>query len=175
MTGVRNPTRARRRFQLASSGTVQYGAVHSLGSAQSASPVAISNASPVFTDVLFDAANSGIDMIVVSQGSPSFDHVEVTQCHCAFHFNSGQNISVKTAAIHDVAYVLMNITAANTHFETSNFTSNTVNIGDCTSGGSFTGSGNYATGAMFDGSCASQVNSAPASSPLTGVGPRAEP
>jgi hypothetical protein len=162
-------------MQLASTGTVSYATIHMVGASQRSSPISISSGSPAISDMLIDNANLGVDMIIVNGGSPTFDHVEVTKCHCAYHFNGGSNIEVKNGSIHDNAYVLMNFSASNTRFSTNNFVTNSVNIGDCSQGGSFTGTGNYATSAMFDSSCASQTNASPAASAVAGVGPRAEP
>jgi hypothetical protein len=161
-------------LSIGAASTFRYGTVHSLGVAQAASPLSIAAASPTFTDVVFDNANAGVDMIVISGGGATFDHVEVTQCHCAFHFGAGQNITVRGSTIHDNAYALMNYGALNTRFEGSNLTVNTVNIGICT-GGTFVGVGNYAAGSMFDTTCATQMNTTPSATALTGVGPRPEP
>jgi hypothetical protein len=174
ITGFRVDT-SNAAFSVASSGTARYGTVHGLGVVQAYSPIGISNASPSFTDVLIDNANGGIDMVVGSGGGPTFDHVEVTASHCAFHFGAGTDITVRNSNIHDNAYVLMNYGAVNTRYTGNNFLNNSVNIGACSAGGTFVGTSNYATGTMLDASCAAQQNLTPVASPIVGVGPRPEP
>lgn len=160
---------------LQSSGTVSHAVIHGLGTAQSTGPVTIQDASPRFTDVLIDNANGGVDMVQLNGATsgPVFDHVEITQCHCAFHFNAGSKATISNSNIHDNAYGLMVVYSKSTQVSASNFAGNLVNIGSCAGTGSVTATGVYFDKAgAFDGTCATQTNTAPAGAPLSGVGPR---
>ena len=161
---------------LAADGTIDHGSFHGLGSAQGADPIVVSNSSPHLTDVLVDTANSGSDMIQLNGtgSAPVFDHMEVTQSHCAFHFNQGVNATISNSNIHGNQYALMVEGSMNTQFESSNLTQNGVNVGQCF-GGSVHVSSCYASGALFDSSCSGQSSTTPASSPLSGVGTRGLP
>ncbi len=160
-------------LSLEANGTFGHGTLHALGSAQSGSPVMINSASPTISDTLVDNANSGVDHIVVGGASsgPTFDHMEVTGCHCAFHFNQGKLITVKNAYVHDNAYGMMVLGSLQTQVVASNFVNNGNNLGVCTSG-DVTSVGNYFSGAVFDSSCQGQANTAQSQTLLTDVGPR---
>lgn len=159
---------------LASDGTIAHGVLHSLGSMQSAQPVEIQSASPTISDTLLDQANGGVDIINVdgSSSSPQFDHVEITQCHCAFHFNAGSGITVTGSYMHGNEYGMMVVQALDVSVQDSNFEDNAVaNIGAC-AGGSVVATGVYFSGSAFDASCSGQGNTSPAGAPVSGVGPR---
>jgi hypothetical protein len=161
---------------LRSSGSITKTVIHSLGAMQAGSPVQISDSSPTFTDVLMDRSNSGTDHILVSgaTSSPQFDHVELKECHCAFHFNGGTGINVTNSYVYDNYYALMLNSATNVRFSNNNFTNNrTTHLGQC-GGGTLTSTGNYFSGSnmAFDSSCATQSNTAQSQTPLPGVGYR---
>lgn len=161
---------------LRASGPVTKTVIHALGSSQSGPPVDIADSSPTFTDVLIDQSNAGTDHIVVAgaSSSPQFDHMELTGCHCAFHFNDGTNINVTNSYIHDNYYALMLYGTKNVKFSNTNMVTNrTTHLGLC-SGGTLTSMGNFFSGTntAFDGSCTSQTNTAQATSMLQGVGYR---
>jgi len=158
---------------LEANGTFGHGTLHALGAAQQQGPIAINSASPNLVDTLVDNANSGVDHIVVNGASsgPTFDHVEVTGCHCAFHFNQGKKITVKNAYVHDNLYGMMVLGSLQTQVVASNFDKNTNNLGTCT-GGDVTAIGSYFGSTVFDMSCQGQVNLTPSSTPVADAGPR---
>lgn len=161
---------------LSSGGQISKGAIHGLGASQSMSPVSITGASPMLSDVLLDNANGGVDMVVVNGGtsSPQFDHMDIAQSHCAFHFNAGTGIKITNSNVHGNAYALMVEASAGTVVSGSNLYANaSVNIGAC-SGGSVSASGNYYSGitAAFDGSCSTMQNTNPVSSMISTAGVR---
>jgi len=165
---------ARTFVNLASDGTISHGAFHGLDSTSPA--FSINNASPHISDVLMDHGSSSADTVIIggAASSPVFDHVEITQCHCAFHINQGTNVTVSNSYLHGNAYAFM-IEASSTNVQNTNMSNNGINIGDCF-GGTAHVSGSYVppppSPPMFDATCMGQTNTNPAGSPLTGVGPR---
>lgn len=158
---------------LGSDGTLAHGELHNLGADQSQPPVAIESASPTISDTLIDQANDDVDIVVVNGASsgPIFDHVEITDCHCAFHFNAGSGILIKDSYIHGNEFGIMTMGSLETAVEGSNFENNGVNIGVC-AGGSIEATGVYFDGAAYDDTCTGQGNTSPASAPVSGAGPR---
>lgn len=160
---------------LSSNGSIAHAALHALGAAQSATPLAIANASPHFTNVVVDKAQyDGIDMIVVDgdNAGPVFDHVEVADAHCAFHFNAGRGITITNSYVHHSSYGMMVNGALAGHVVHNNFEDDMVNIGSC-SGGSLEARDNYFAGVAFDDTCAqlSVTGTAPPKAYTTDVGP----
>jgi len=160
--------------ELDADGTLGHGQRHGNGAKQVGDPIFITSASPKISDTLVDNSNSGTDQINVSGlgSAPQFDHMEVTGCHCAFHFNQGKNIIISNSYVHDSAYGMMILGAVNTQVTNSNFEKNTVNIGDCFGAGNVVATGNYYDTAAFDMSCSGQTNNSPSASKLANVGPR---
>jgi hypothetical protein len=158
---------------LASGGTLAHGTLRGIGNDQQGKPIVIESASPAFSDTFIGNANAGVDIVNVNgaSASPAFDHVEITQSHCAFHFDEGSNITIKNSYIHDNEYGMMVIDSLETKIRDSNFESNVVNIGTC-AGGSVEASGVYFTGDAFDGMCAGQTNTSPATARVPDSGPR---
>jgi hypothetical protein len=161
---------------LQSDGVLQYCTLHGEGADQVLSPVVIDHASPVFADVTLDRGNTSVDLVTLDgpDAGPHFDHVEVSQGHCAFHFNTGYNAAITHAFIHDTQYALMVEQSVNSQISASNLTQNAQNIGQCV-GGSFVGNGNYVEGDVFDTSCVGQPNNSAAASALSNVGSAPEP
>lgn len=161
---------------LASTGTVNKTVLMGLGASQYMPSISIQDSSPTFTDVQVTngAGNPGLDSVIVNgNSSPQFDHVEVTGFHCAFHFNSGVNITIKNSYVHDNYYGVMVFTATPFTFSNSNLLNNqTANIGDCGTT-NVTSQGNFFGGAAaFDGSCMTQKNLSPAGAMIAGAGYR---
>jgi hypothetical protein len=163
---------------LASGGSIAHGTMHGLGQQQGDSPISINNASPKFTDtVVNQGAFGGVDMIVVggAMSSPVFDRMDVADSHCAFHFNSGNGITISNSFIHHNAYGLMVVASQGNHIVHNNFQDNApTNIGTCAGAASAEVKDNYFAGAPFDGSC-TRLLTATGASPMTpyptGVGP----
>jgi len=161
---------------LSSSGTIAHGTLRGLGSAQSQSPVLIYNASPHITDTsVTQGLYPGIDMIIVGGASsaPLFDHVEVADSHCAFHFNESTGAVITNSWVHHNAYAFMLGVSVDGHINHNNFQDNQVNLGTC-AGASLEVKDNYFEGAAFDDACATLTTSgtAPAGPYSTGVGPQ---
>jgi hypothetical protein len=161
---------------LASNGTISNGTMHGLGSNQPGTPIVIDNASPHVTNTVINQGSyGGVDMVVADGvgSAPVFDHVEVADSHCAFHFNQGNGATISNSFIHHNFYGFMVIASVAGHVLHSNFEDNAVaNIGSC-SGGSTEAKDNFFVGTVFDGSCATlQVTgTAPPTAYTTGVGP----
>ena len=122
------------------------------------------------------ALYNGVDYVVVGGGTsaPVFDHVEVADSHCAFHFNDGSGAVISNSNVHHNAYGLMVIGSVNSQVDHNNFEDNSVNIGSC-GGGSAVVSNNYFAGDPFgDGSCPDLVVTGvtPPGPYTTGIGPR---
>lgn len=160
--------------QLASDGTLAHGVLHANGKDQMNDVIVVNTASPHISDTLVDNGNDGADHIAVNgmASSPVFDHMEVTACHCAFHFNEGKNVTIKGSVMHDTQYGLMALGSVGTTLDGNNFYANTVNVGDCNPQLAVTVKGNYFDKEAFDESCKAQANGTPASAKLTDAGPR---
>lgn len=161
---------------LASTGTVKKTVLSGMGASQYMPSISIQDSSPTFSDVQVTngAGNAGLDSIIVNgNSSPQFDHVEVTGFHCAFHFNSGNNIAITNSYVHDNYYAVMVFNVTPFTFSGSNLLNNqTANIGDCSTT-AVTSQGNFFGGApAFDSSCAGQKNLSPAGSMIAGAGYR---
>jgi hypothetical protein len=158
---------------LESGGTIAHSEWHALGAAQSGVVIQITDASPEFTDTLIDNSNQSTDMVHVTgaTSAASFDHVEISDAHCALHFATGTNCSITNSYFHDLQYGLMVLASNGTSISHNNFQANVRNIGTC-SGGTATVTGNYFDDAAFDGSCSSLTSTGAASAPFTDVGPR---
>jgi hypothetical protein len=162
-------------LSLNASGTIRYGTFHSLGVNQHVAPVVMSNASTILSDVLIDNANTTVDMIRVSGGSPQFDQLEITQGHCAFHFDSGTGINITNTYVHNTSYMLMVLGALGTKLSHNNIIGNEVNIGSCATG-SAVPAGNYVSGPLYDDTCTGQAgDSSQAATPWADTGPRPRP
>jgi hypothetical protein len=160
--------------RLSADGAISKSAFHGLDNGTPGGPFTITNASPHLTDVLVDHGHQGIaDMVIVdgASSSPVFDHVEVAQSHCAFHFNQGTNIIISNSFIHDNSYALMVEASTNTHITGSNLETNQINVGSC-AGGSVTVTGCYLQGMPFEIGATCGTASSLSNSPLSGVGPR---
>ena len=163
---------------LSSNGTIAHGTFRGLGSSQFGTPVLISNASPQITDTsVTQGLYLGVDMIVVggSASAPVFDHVEVADSHCAFHFNESTGATISNSFVHHNAYGLMVISSQSGQIEHNNFEDNDVNIGSCSTSASEVVSDNYFAGDAFgDGSCSglAVTGTTPAAPYATGIGPR---
>jgi hypothetical protein len=160
---------------LASGGSIAHGTLHGLGQNQESTPVAVTDASPRITDtVVTQGAFNGVDMIVVDGDSsaPVFDHLEVADSHCAFHFNGGNGATITNSFIHHNAYGFMVVGSTSGHVVHNNFQDNAVNIGTC-AGGSTEVKDNYFGGPPFDRSCIRLMvtGAAPSTPYATGVGP----
>lgn len=162
--------------ELDADGTIGHGVLHGNGAKQQGDPIYVTSASPKFTDTLVDNSNAGTDQINVSgkTSSPTFDHMEITNCHCAFHFNEGGHMSISNSYVHDTQYGLMVEHSLENEVDSNNFMANAVaNIGECMVDGSVTAKGNYfQSNKPFDGSCSVQVHQNDAAMPLQNVGPR---
>lgn len=158
---------------LQSSGTISHSVWHGLGASQSGVVVQITNASPKLTDTLIDNSNQSTDMLHVdgTTSAASFDHMDISQAHCALHFDQGTNCSVTNSNLHDTQYGLMVLSSKTSSISHNNFQSNVNNIGSCY-GGTATITDNYFQGAPFDGTCSSLTSSKNASAAFTDVGPQ---
>ncbi len=146
--------------------------------AKSGSPVLINNASPQITNTsVTQGLFGGVDMIVVggSGSAPLFDHVEVADSHCAFHFNESTGATITNSFIHHNAYGFMVIGSDAGHFNHNNWEDNQINIGTCEGGISDEVAGNYFAGTPFgDGTCDSLTATGTATAPYATsvVGPQ---
>jgi hypothetical protein len=162
---------------LSSNGTIGHGTLRGLGDSQFGTPVLITNASPQITNTsVTQALFGGIDMIVVdgSASAPLFDHLEVADSHCAFHFNQSNGATISNSFVHHNAYGLMVVSSLAGHIDHNNFEDNGTNIGSCAPSASEEVSGNYFAGVPFgDGSCQmlTVTGTTPAGPYTTGVGP----
>jgi parallel beta-helix repeat protein len=115
-----------------------------------------------------------MDFITVNGATSAavFDHLDITSCHCAFHFNQGNGITISNSNIHANAYGLMVEGSANNKITHNNFTANNPNIGDCGNGSSATVSDNYFQGPAFAANCPKLMSMTPAAAayPTTGAG-----
>jgi hypothetical protein len=93
-------------------------------------------------------------MVVVDGASsaPLFDHLEVADSHCGFHFNTGNGATISNSFVHHNAYGLMVIASLANHVNHNNFENNVVNIGSC-AGGTGELLDDYFAGPPFDRSC----------------------
>jgi hypothetical protein len=163
---------------LSSNGTIAHGTLRGLGDSQSGSPVLINNASPQITNTsVTQGLFGGVDMIVVggSGSAPLFDHVEVADSHCAFHFNESTGATITSSFIHHNAYGFMVIGSEAGHFNHNNWEDNQINIGTCEGGISDEVAGNYFAGTPFgDGTCDSLTATGTATAPYANsvVGPQ---
>jgi len=164
-----------RLLSLASDGTISHGALHGLGSAQSATPVSISG-SPHLVDTVMDkGVYNGFDFVVIGgdTSAPVFDHVEVADSHCAFHVGDAAGMTLTHSYVHHNAYAIMAGSEPAAVFSHNNFQDNSINIGSC---GTITADvqENYFAGEPFgDGSCPTLTAGTSASTPYTAdVGPR---
>jgi len=99
--------------------------------------------------------------------------MDVSQCHCAFHFTAGKKATISNSVMHDSVFGLMVITSVETQVTNSNFVNNTNNVGQCSAGGDVTVTGSFfSNDTAFDMTCATQTNTAPSTTKLTDVGPR---
>jgi hypothetical protein len=159
--------------KLEASGTLNHGTLHALGAAQKGSPITVNSASPKVSNTTINNANGTTDHIIVTGASsaPVFDHMDISECHCAFHFNEGKGATISSSLVHDSFYGLMVINSIGTKVTNSNFTKNQINIGLCT-GGDVTATGSYFDDPAFDGDCTGQTNTTPVTKPITGIGPQ---
>jgi hypothetical protein len=157
-------------LQLATTGTLSHGILHGAGA------VFVSGGSPKLVDtVVSQGEYNGVDMIIVSGASaaPVFDHLEVADSHCAFHFNQGAGATISNSFIHHNAYGLMVGGSLNNQIVHNNFEDEAINIGSCAGTASAQVTGNYFVGSPFDGSCQSLTASGTVTAPHTvDVGPR---
>jgi hypothetical protein len=161
---------------LSSNGTIAHGALRGLGGSQYGTPVLINNASPQVTNTsVTQGLFGGVDMIVVGGASsaPLFDHVEVADSHCAFHFNESTGATITNSFVHHNAYGFMVLDSQSGHFNHNNWEDNEINIGTCEGGNADEVADNYFAGEAFDGSCSSLAvtGTTPAAPYATGVGP----
>jgi parallel beta-helix repeat protein len=164
-------------LHLAAGGTIGHGVFHARGTHQIGDPIVIDSASPKLSDTLVDKGYVGNDMIQVNgpTSAATFDHMEITQSHCAFHFNAGAGNTISNSNIHDNAYGMMVESSSGNKILHNNFIQPTaVNIGDCTTGASATVTDNFFSGAPFNASCSTKLTStgSPAMAYTTGVGPQ---
>jgi len=164
-------------LMLASGGTINYAVRHGMGAAQGKDPIVVTSASPHLLNTLIDKGNTNMDFVTVNGTASAavFDYVDITSCHCAFHFNDGNGITISNSNIHGNSYGLMVESSSNNHIVHNNFTTNTPNIGDCGADGSAEVKNNYFQGPAFGGNptCNGKLTSAtPATAayPLTGAG-----
>jgi hypothetical protein len=161
---------------LSSSGTIAHGTLRGLGDNQAGSPIFVSSASPQISDSsITQGLFQGVDMIVVGgvSSAPIFDHVEVADSHCAFHFDAGTGVTIRNSFVHHNAFGLMVEGSQAGHVVHNNFEDNDFNIGSC-AGGSTEVADNYFAGLPFgDGSCdnLSVTGVTPPGAYTTGVGP----
>lgn len=158
---------------LASGGTISHSQWHALGASQAGVVMQITSASPQISDTLIDNSNQNTDMVHVTgaTSAPVFDHVDISNAHCALHFEQGTACSITNSNLHDTQYGLMVLGSTANTITHNNFQSNKNNIGSCY-GGSATISDNYFQGAAFDATCSSLTSSGNAPAAFTDVGPR---
>lgn len=160
---------------LSADGTIQHSQFHGLGDAQSDVPFAVTSASPKVSDTVIDKGKAGgVDLIVVNgpTSAPEFDHVDVADAHCVFHFNEGKDAKITNSTIHNAAYGIMVVGALNMVVQGNNFEKDSTNIGTCV-GGDVSSVGNYfEAGEPFDDACKGQSNTEAAGAKLPGAGPR---
>lgn len=160
--------------KLESSGTLAHGKLHALGAAQQGSPITVNSASPQVTDTLIDKANGTTDHIIVSGATsgPVFDHVDIGQCHCAFHVSQGKGLTISNSIVRESVYGMMAFGSIGTKITNSNFLTNQINVGLCSAGGDVTATGSYFDKAAFDTTCPGQTLNTPAAAPIADIGPR---
>jgi hypothetical protein len=163
-------------LSLASSGTLSHGVLHGLGDSQPGAALAISSASPHITDTLVDqGAYGAVDIITVdgATSGPVFDHVEVSDSHCAFHANQGSGLTISNSYVHHNAYGIMAIGATGTMISHSNFQDNSINVGSCVTTASGQLADDYFQGQPVDVSCGQfRLQNAVTAPYTTDVGPR---
>src|SRR5262249_39126662 len=150
-----------------------HGILHARGAAQQGDPIIIDNASPTLSDTLVDQANMNVDNIQVNgtMSAATFDHMEVTACHCAFHFNGGSGNTISNSYVHGNLYGLMVESSKNNQILHNNFEMNSVvNIGVC-AGGTATVTQNYFDTTPIQG-CTFMATQPAAGKYTTDVGPR---
>jgi hypothetical protein len=161
---------------LSAGGTIAHGTLHGLGDNQQQTPVYVSSASPHISDTaVTQGVYLGIDMIVVggAGSAPVFDHVEVADSHCAFHFESSNGAVISNSWLHHNAYAFMLGASVAGQVVHNNFQDNLVNLGSC-GGAALEVADNYFEGAPLDDSCAdlAVTGITPPGPYDSGVGPR---
>jgi hypothetical protein len=166
---------SRQLLHLMSSGTIAHATMHALGEVQSSigDAIVIDDASPHITDSTVDNGSSGADLVQVNGASsaPIFERMDVSHSHCAFHFNTSTNATIKSSYIHDCNYGLMVVYGVDSLLTGNNFERNSFALGLCLGSGSATFRGNYVDGTFADSGCTNLQNESPAISPIPGVGP----
>src|SRR5262249_22345643 len=84
-------------FALAGGGTISHGTIHGLLTSQAGPLISVNGASPHITDTLVDKGYfQAVDSVVVNgaNSAPVFDHMEVADTHCAFHFNASTGATI---------------------------------------------------------------------------------
>jgi hypothetical protein len=161
---------------LETSGTLSHGVLHGLSSEQGISPVIVVDASPRLVDTVIDQGlYNGVDMVVVNGAgaAPVFDHMEVADSHCAFHFNEGTGVTISNSVVRHNAYGVMVSASTNGKYLHNNFEDNQIHIGSCVPGLSAQITENYFAGSPLDGSCQYlTVTNAAVTRYLMDVGPR---
>jgi hypothetical protein len=141
---------------LAASGTISHGVLHGLGPNQQGAMVSVNNASPRIIDTLVDRGSYQIvDSIIVSgaTSSPYFDHMEVADTHCAFHFAGSTEATISHSYLHHNAYGMMVGSSPKVQILNNNFLDNSVNIGSCAPVVTGDVNDNYFAGMPFDSTC----------------------
>lgn len=163
-------------LNLASSGTVSHGVLHGLGDGQNSPAILVDSASPRVADTLVNqGAYDGVDLIVVegSASAPVFDHVEVSDAHCAFHVDEGSGLTISNAYLHHSAYGIMPSGSTGTVIAHTNFEDNSVNVGSCDTIATGELSGDFFQGPATDDSCQQfLITNAATAAYTTDVGPR---
>jgi len=161
---------------LAADGTVSHGTIHGLSMNQQGPLITVTAGAPHVVDTLVDKGYFGaVDSVIVNgpTTAPVFDHMEVADTHCAFHFNSGAGVTISHSYVHHNSYGLMVGSSTGTQILHNNFQDNSINVGACSVGISGSLNENYFAGAPTDSSCVFLTVSASAPAAYTSdVGPR---
>ena len=121
-------------LNLASSGSLSHGVFHGLGDGQISPAINVENASPHIIDTLVNLGAYGAEDLIVVNGAsaaPVFDHVEVSDSHCAFHVNDGSGLTISNSYLHHNAYGIMPGGSTGTVISHTNFEDNLINVGSC--------------------------------------------
>jgi hypothetical protein len=163
-------------LNLAAGGTISHGTIHGLLMSQQGPLIAVNSASPHIVDTLVDKGFYGaVDSVVVNGATsvPVFDHMEVADTHCAFHFNASTGATISHSYVHHNAYGLMVGSSTGVQILHNNFQDNGYNVGTCAVGVSGDLNENYFAGSPTDSTCVFLTVSASAPAAYTSdVGPR---
>jgi hypothetical protein len=163
-------------LNLASSGSLSHGVLHGLGDGQISPAILVDSASPHIVDTLVNQGAYGAEDLIVVNGSsaaPVFDHVEVSDSHCAFHVNDGSGLTISNSYLHHNAYGIMPTGSTGTVILHTNFEDNLINVGSCDTTATGQLTADYFQRQPIDESCLQfQLTNVVTAAYTTDIGPR---